>query len=59
MSHLNIGNISELTDAGEHFSVSTVDEVTVINGETLHLLFSFIHWEFRSGSGHRHQVGSC
>ena len=37
-----------------------VDEVTVCNdGKTLHLLFSFIHWEFRSGSGHRHQVCSC
>ena len=31
MSHLNIGNICELTGESEHFSVSTIDEVTVCN----------------------------
>ena len=31
MSSLNIGNICELTGESEHFSVSTVDEVTVCN----------------------------
>ena len=31
MSSLDIGNICELTDESEHFSVSTFDEVTICN----------------------------
>ena len=31
MSHLNIGNICGLIGEGDHFSVSTVDEVTACN----------------------------
>ena len=31
MSSLNIGNICEFISESEHFSVSTVDEVTVCN----------------------------
>ena len=30
MSSLNIGNICELTGESEHFSLSTVDEITVL-----------------------------
>ena len=37
----------------------TDDELQfVINDKTLHLLFSFIHWDSNSGSGYRHQVSS-
>ena len=44
MSSLNIENICELTGESEHFSVPSVDEVTVFNnGKTLHLPVSFIH----------------
>ena len=54
---MNIRNICELLGESENFSVSTVDRLQfVINGKTLHLLFSLTHWEFRSGSGHRLQV---
>ena len=29
-----------------------------INGKMLHLLLSSYHWEYRSGSGHRHGISS-
>ena len=30
----------------------------IINDKTLHLLFSFTHWQCRNVSGHRHQISS-
>ena len=37
----------------------TVDELQfVINDKTLHLLFSFTHWDFYSASEHWHKVSS-
>ena len=32
--------------------------VYVLQFKTLHVLFSFTHWECRSGSGHGYQISS-
>ena len=60
ISHLNIGNICEfLLVKVNILQLLTVYELQfIINDKTLHLLFSFTHWDCRSGSRHGHHVSS-